>query len=712
MIEHWEPRGLKAGLALVLLSACTMSPIIPPPLEIEGNRTEGSAAPDASKASQTEVAAIPVPQRVAPGNRAKTAKAEDDLSRLPSGDFSLNLDQVSIGYFAQIVFADMLKRNVNVDPQVMSRKDLVTFRSGGAQGAEQLKTAATLLLKSYGVAVVDVGGLVRVLPDNAALGNLPEIRRGLALPETPLPLRPIFHLIELQAVRTTDVTNWIKTMFGERAKVQEDPPRNAVLVSGTPDNVAAVVEAIRMLDQPVMAGGTSVAIRPVFGSADELSRRLVEVLNAQGYSVQPLGTSTAIRYPIVILPVTGLNAVYVFARGQAVIDHIVAVAKSLDEPNPRGVGKNFFTYSVKHKDAATLAETLSRLLSGSSARASNSAPASPAAGGPAGGTAAAPTAPSTPGVVVDSSTNTLIFQAQQDEYSQLLALLQSLDKPSKSALIEVTVAELSSDDTTQLGVQWSFTDGGNLGGPGSGGLGSTTGFSRGAGTFAYQILNGAGSVRLGIQALARANRATILSSPRVLARNGESSMIQVGNDVPIVTSQQSTGSTTNTNTPQVLQTIQYRNTGVILRVKPVIHSGDQVDLDVIQEVSDALSTDTGVGVTPTFQTRKLDTKLTLRSGSTVILGGLLSEKRTRGNSGLPWLKDIPLIGAAFGNQSGGGERRELIVLITPYVLNDSHDAEALTDAFRKRLGPWASEAGRAKDPAPQPLAPSASQPMP
>ena len=303
------------------------------------------------------------------------------------------------------------------------------------------------------------------------------------------------------------------------------------------------------------------------------------------------------------------------------------------------------------------------------------------------------------------------FQASQEDYSQITALLQTLDRPSKSALIEVTVAELSVDDSNKLGVEWAFNAGSGSGGT-VGGLGLATG------GFNYRLLNGAGAIRLQLNALASANRATILSSPRILARNGEVATIQVGQEVPIVTSQQSTSTGTVANPTSVLQTIQYRSTGVILKVKPVIHSGDQIDLDVTQEVSSAQSTNTGVSASPTFSTRKLDTKLTLRNGLTVMLGGLISEDNNSGNTGIPGLKDIPILGSLFSNQSAGGARRELIVLITPYLVNDSHDAEAVTEAFRRMLGPWATtpatgvqlpellRPGRAQPLKPEPAAPS------
>lgn len=676
------------GLAVAGLAACADRPVLPEPMGMGPASVAPSPVVAAPAATGTRIDRLPNPQVLAPAPRATANPAMPGPSpgALTAGDPALlNLEQVPLATFAQLVFADVLKKNVNIDPQVLARRDLVTFRSGSPQTAAQLEAAAVLLLKSYGVAAIDLGGLVRVVPDNANLGNLPEIRRGAALPDTPLPLRPIFYLVELQAVRHLDVMNWLRTLFGERIRAQEDTTRNALLISGTPDNVQAALEAIRMLDQPVMAGGQSLAINPVNWSSEDLARRMIEVLLAQGYAVQPQGQGTTpggIRYPIIVLPVSSINTVYVFARGDEVIKHISELARALDKPSERGgIGKNFFTYAVKHKDATTLAETLQQLLSGVAAR---TAPPQP-------GGAAAMANVGRNSVVVDKSTNTLIFQVAQEEYAQIIALLQTLDRPARAALIEVTVAELSVDDSARLGVEWGFTDS-------QGGGGTVGGLGLGTGGFNYRILNAVGGVKVALNALATANRATILSSPRVLARNGELATIQVGQEVPIVTSQQSTNTNNNQGSPQVLQTIQYRSTGVILRVKPVIHSGDQIDLDVTQEVSSAGSTSTGVSASPTFSTRKVDTKLTLRNGATVMLGGLISEDTTRGNSGVPGLKDIPFVGHLFSNQNQTGGRRELIVLITPYLVNDNTDAEAVTEAFRRVLGPWATPPAKAPAP--------------
>jgi general secretion pathway protein D len=175
-----------------------------------------------------------------------------------------------------------------------------------------------------------------------------------------------------------------------------------------------------------------------------------------------------------------------------------------------------------------------------------------------------------------------------------------------------------------------------------------------------------------------------------MARNGETATISVGQQVPILTSQQTTGSIVPGATG-ITQTIQYKDTGIILKVKPVIHAGGRIDVDVSQEVSSAGTTSTGVSSSPTFSSRKIDTKLSIQDGATVLLGGLISDSNERGNSGVPLLKDIPLLGSLFRTQTGSTKKTELIVLITPYIIDDNQAAQAITQAFRAQLGDWAAQ---------------------
>jgi len=483
-------------------------------------------------------------------------------------------------------------------------------------------------------------------------------------------LRPIFQLVELQAVRNTDVAQWIKTMFGTKVNLMEDPSRNAVLLSGQSEDVTAALEAIHVLDQPLMRGRHSVRISPVFMSADELARKLAEILQAEGYGAGPPGT---VNMPVTLVPIPAVNAIVAFAADPAIVAHVSSWATELDKPQSRGAGRNFFTYQVRYSDAQAIAATLEKVLGATQAAR------------PAGTAAPVVAAPATGRVVVDQSSNTIIFQGSSEDYGQIRSILQMLDRQTKQALIEVTVAEVVLTENSQLGVEWLIEKVSAAGIATS--FGTLGGLSIGTGGFNYSRIDPAGKTIL-VNALASDNRSTILSSPRIVTRNGEAATIQVGQEVPIITSQQTTPVTGNAG---VLQTVQYRNTGVILKVRPVIHSENQVDIEISQEVSAAQSTTTGVNVSPTFGTRKIETKLTLKEGATVLLGGLISNNSSDGNAGIPFLKNIPLVGQLFRTDTIKRDRTELIILITPYIISNDTDAQAVTDAFRKRLGDWATE---------------------
>lgn len=699
-----KPLTLRPTLLLLatLLSGCqsingrlwpsTTLDMILPPLEDrtaatqpENDLLQEAQAKEASRRTSIEKLPVtPTPARTSTIKAASITPATEEKA-----DISLMFDQLPLPNFIHAIYGVLLKKNYQVDPAVASKKDLVTIRATQPQTPTQIEAAARMLLKSYGVAVLDLGGgFYRIMPDNAQTGFLPEIKRGRAMPEVPLPMRPVFQMVELSSVRPGDVGNWLRTMFGQRVTIQEDLPRNAIMLSGQSDAITAALEAIQVLDQPNMKGRQSIRLTPAFWSADEFVKRLVEVLQVEGYNAG-IGAAGA-QYPIAFIPISAINTVLVFAADNAALNHIIEWTKSLDRPN-RGNGGGYFTYNARFTDAKLLAQTMENILSGQQQLATAAASGSAAASSSGATTQAASTRPKSTRVVVNSATNTLIFQGGADEYTQILGLLQELDRPAKSALIEVTVAEVTLDDSTQLGVEWAFkmanldingksrtVQGGTLGGLGigKGGLTVTT-------------LNSVGDTNMIINALASNNRASVLSSPRIMARNGEYASIQVGQEVPILTSQQSNANTSG----GVLQTVQYRSTGVILKVKPVIHSGDRIELEVYQEVSSAASTSTGITTSPTISQRKVETRLTLRDGSTILLGGLIGGSTSAGDSGIPLFKDIPLIGQLFRTNTDSRKKTELLILITPYVINDDIEAEAITSAFRNQVGSWAHDLG-------------------
>jgi len=682
-------------LSSLLLNACASDkPIIPEPLvkpraelhpeELEQtliSHNDGSSGMTLS----TSIQATPKPPAADKLSTLKPIQPAE--TKAEEANITVAFDQMPLPNFVQAVYGLILKKNYSMDPLVAARKDLVTLRAAQLQTPGQIENAARLLLKTYGVAVTDLGaGNYRITPDNAQTGYAPEILRGRALPEVPLALRPIYQLVELEAVRSSEVVAWLTKIFGTKVSIIDDAAHNTLILSGQADDVTAVLEAIHVLDQPLMKGRHSQRINPVFWSAEELGKKLSEILAAEGYNAT---NSPSAQSPINLIPIQGINALIVFAADPGVMQHIIEWAKEFDKPNTsRGSGGGYFTYQARYTNAENLAHTMQSVLG--EAQAAPSVPNYPA-GTTVIGTPAA--AAQHGRVIVNAATNTLIFQGSSENHTQLLNLLQELDKPAKAALIEVTVAEVTLDNTTQLGVEWAFNASGAKGAtivggtrPGIplGAAGVTTGIGVGTGGLTIARLNSAGDLRMLLNMLATSSKANVLSSPRILARNGETATIQVGSEIPTINQQQTNAATGGTG---VLQSVQYRKTGVILNVKPIIYAGDRIDLDVTQEVSD--STRVGVAGSPIIDTRRVETHLSLKDGTPVLLGGLISQNNSRAETGVPLLKDIPGVGQLFRTNTDNNRKTEMLVLITPYIVADDHDAQEITDAFRNRLGEWA-----------------------
>lgn len=680
MTTHNSALNLLILISLTLSACAPLKPSIPAPLR-KPHVVKHETTLDLgrhSDAPQTGIQQTPAPP---PPDILSTVKTEPATKSKQVANITLAFDQISLPNFVQAVYGLILKKNYSLDPQVASRKDLVTLHAAKRQTPDQIESAARLLLKTYGVAVTDLGAdNYRITPDNAHTGYAPEILRGRALPEVPLPLRPIYQLVELQAVRSSEVATWLTKIFGSKVNIIDDAAHNTLILSGQADDVTAVLEAIHVLDQPLMKGRHSLRINPVFWSVDKLSKKLVEILKAEGYAA----TNSATSAPINLIPIQGINALIVFSADTIVLHHIAEWAKEFDKPKlNNSTGGGYFTYQARYSNAENLAKTMQAVLGGRPNQSDTNQPGKPA------------TPQNTTGhVIVNAATNTLIFQGSSENHSQLFNLLQELDKPAKSALIEVTVAEVTLDDTTQLGVEWAFNASGAKGATIVGGtragipLGAA-GVSGGIGVLTNGLtiarLNSVGDLRMLLNMLATSSKANVLSSPRILARNGEAATIQVGSEIPTINQQQTSAATGGMG---VLQSVQYRNTGVILKVKPMIYAGDRIDLDVSQEVSS--STRVGVAGSPIIDTRKVETHLSLKDGTPVLLGGLISQDNSRTESGIPLLKDLPVIGQLFRTNANNNHKTEMLVLITPYIVADDHDAQEITDAFRKQLGPWAS----------------------
>lgn len=682
----FRPMPCAATALLVLLAGCATQQRVQIPDSLSLPVATPSVTEQALLPSTTTKARglreMATPTRPVSGNPATAGLSVRDV--LPPGltgqPVSVNVSNLPIPAFANMVLGEMLGLTYQLDPAVGQLTELVTLRTLEPQTPAELFRIARQVLGDYGIEMLVNGRVVRLKIAPAGTRTEPPIiYSGRALPDVPLTHRPVFYLMDLQAIRANEANRWLKAIYGDEVKSEESSERNALLISGRPEKVRQAVEAIRVFDRPYMRGRASMRLEPAFLSADQLASKLTEVLVAEGY-----GASSTLGVPssILVLSVPAVNSVILFAGDQTMLRHAVDWAHELDRPNPAAGSRSVFYYPVMNTKATDIA----RVLGAAAASGPSPTPAPATATGAAAAAPAPMAASANRSLIVDEPRNALIFQGEPAEWERLLPLIRQMDKEARQVMIEVTIAEVTLDDNEEFGVSW-FAKGntgrfngklnfGTLPVAGAGGIASS-GLS--------YLLDVAGQSRALLKAFADDQRVSILSTPRLLVKSGEEASIDVGTEVPTITARQTSPQQVEGNTG-LLQSIQYRKTGIILSVKPTVYSDDRVDLELSQEVSEALplgESDT-IG-SPSIFNRSVKTSLSLRDGGSIVLGGLMSHRQTDSNSGVPYLKDVPVLGNLFKSQSRRKNKTELVLMIVPYIVGSDQRAQELTQAIGDEL---------------------------
>ena len=287
-------------------------------------------------------------------------------------------------------------------------------------------------------------------------------------------------------------------------------------------------------------------------------------------------------------------------------------------------------------------------------------------------------------IVADEETNSLLVRTTARDYKQLLETIRTLDVVPLQVLINVVIAQVTLSDSQSFGIDWSYL--GSSGTVLQTNFGQQSGVSKGEplGLIVNRLTS---DWRVTINALAKDSNVNILSRPSLLITNNQEGVINVGKEVPVETS-----NTTNTNSTgtdggtNVTQQIAYRKTGIELTVTPHINEDGIVDMDISQGLSaiEGQTTGADVGLNPTFTNQEITTSVVVKNGETIILGGLIESVEAEGESGIPILKDVPLMGNLFKSQGSQIERRELILIISTTVLNAEGDYDAFNNAFKAR----------------------------
>jgi general secretion pathway protein D len=677
------------------------------------------------------------------GERARPAVFEGtEISEIPEArveraatgnGYDLNFENTPIVTVAKVVLGDILNTGYVVDPRVQGTVSLVSVRPVPKSDIVFVLESA---LRLSGVVLVRDSAGYRLTPLADAIGA-GRVDSAASSPEPGYGVS----VVPLQYVSAQTILKLLDSFATKPGSVRADATRNLLLIQGTGEERSAAVETVMSFDVDFMRG-QSVGIFPISnGTPAPIIAELEKIMDS---SESGLGQGV-----VKFQAVSRLNAILVISRKPALLKTAATWIRRLDRADTERTSVRVYRvkYGDARQIARVLTDMFggassaspdsadNQLAPGSGSTSTSGADrlslsansSSPAGGfgsrsqGIAAGAAAStfgqpqpqpvadPISSSTPDsrskpllqgvrITADVVNNSLLIYADQSSYRIIEATLQQVDQPQLQVAIDATIAEVTLNNTLSYGVQ-SFITSKNLGlKPDTGSIVNTQSFplpssptASAAGVVTNALINRAipgfnfligseAQPSLILDALNTVTSVKVLSNPSLVVINNQVATLQVGDVVPVSTGSATVLTANNT----VVNTIDYRNTGIILRVSPRINVNGNVRLDVEQEISN-VSPQTASSLTPTVSERRVKSSISVASGQTVLLAGLISEQQNGTRSGIPLLNEIPGLGDAFSSQTKRGTRTELIIFIRPQIIRNGTDASNVAEELRSKL---------------------------
>jgi len=598
-------------------------------------------------------------------------------------------------------FGAMIERQIAVDPRV---KGNITVYSEQPQTIREAYASYLAALRGLGFAMVESAGLLKVVPEADAKLQAGTVVVGEATARADQVLTQIF---SLRYENANNLVSVLRPLITANNTINVSPGSNTVIITDYADNLQRLGKIIAALDQPAH---TDIEIVPLKHAVAADLAQLVQRLSEAAVAGAPGAAAGA---GVTVAADSRSNSLIVRAPNRARLAATLSIIDKLDRPT-QGAGPqgNFWVVHLRNADATRLATVLraafastggatggSGLSLGSTGgSAPGSTPATPGLGAP-GAAATAPITsaaqPSTGGFVqADPATNSLIITAPEPLYRQVRAMIDQLDTRRAQVYIESMIVEVSGDNAADFGFQWQGLIGSrgdtNLIGVGTnfGSSGNLIGLNTGAATGQINLGEGLniGLIRnyggvYALSAIARALQSqtstNIISTPNLITLDNEEAKFVVGSNVPFVTGQ---FTSTGTSVANPFQTIERKDVGITLRIKPQIGEGGTVRMTIFQE-SSSVSDKVAPGTTnagPTTNKRQIETNVVVDDGGIIVLGGLIEDRFIENKSKIPLLGDIPGVGALFRSESRTKNRTNLMVFLRPVVLRDAPAGDRLS----------------------------------
>lgn len=618
------------------------------------------------------------------------------------GSYSLNFDEADLGEVAKVILSDILGQNYVLSPKVVGK---VTLQTTDPLSKDELIPTLEMLLRMNNAVLIKDASIFHIEPASEALYSSNFAAPGIA-GRTGFQVR----VIPIRNVAVQDLVEVIKPLVQEKTILNVDGTRNILVASGTPDELGRVMDMVSTFDIDVLKGRSFGLFSLAHSEPETIIKELDEVFNKKGKE----GESDFFRF----IPIERMNAVLAITHQARYLHDIESWILRLDRTNTAsGGGVN--VYKVQHSDAEELAGTLNEIFTGAqptdkSAKVSPgkkaaeitnkqpgdsnksetktaSAKRSRTGGSTGTGTAAVANVKDVR-IISDKANNSLIVVATPHEYEVILPVIKQLDTLPLQVLIDATIVSVDLKDDLKYGIQWFLDHGGSSIGSGSTGasLGSiATAAGSAFATGGLSAVYNSGAVNAVLSSQANKDNINVISSPSLMVLNNQEATIEVGTQIPTLSSTLSgAGITSGTSSSTGLVTnsqIQYRDTGVKLEVTPRVNANGMVIMEIKQTVSDPVESTIGVTSSAAISKKEVESSVAVQDGETIVLGGLIKENNSFIKSGVPLLHELPWIGPLFGNTTNNKDKTELVVLITPRVVKSKQDSRLISDEFKRKL---------------------------
>lgn len=616
------------------------------------------------------------------------------------GRIVFNFDDADL-YEVIKTIADLLKINYIVDPGIKGR---VTIHTAGGLSKRDLFPVFFQILEANGLTAIEEGSLYKIVPLKDASRMPINSRFGLEGEKVPPGERIIIQIIPLKFISAQEMTKLVTPFVSTGGTIISEPNTNTLLVVDKWFNILKILRLVLVFDVDLFE---KVNCR-FYPLVNVEAKEAAKVLNDIFSSYAKTGKSD-----LKFAAIERLNTLFAISSNPNVFEKVEEIIRQLDVVDEE-VAPRVYVYFVKNGQAKDLAELLDKVFlkkapsrdkdkpkdkiskaGGSATIAGNpfsearvkekkakkaaevKAKETPKKISPAekGEPSGSGTLMGEVNITPDEIRNALIIEAVPSDHRIIEDILRQIDVLPRQVLIEATIAEVTRTASTELGMDWAFGKG--AAGAGAGSFLATIGaaglkYSIGVTDKWYAELN----------ALAKKGLVNIISSPHVLASDNKEARIDVSREIPVASGQ----TTVSSGVALSETTIEYRDTGVILSVTPHINEGGMVTMDISQEVSD-LDEDVNVAGKnyPSFFKRTVKTTLTVRHGQTIVIGGLIKDKKEEDISGVPCLIDVPVVRYLFGLSKKKTEKIELIVLITPRIVVNLDDVDRVTEEFKQKV---------------------------